>query len=55
MVIIDLIQSIDFFREMFQAGAWPKMTYLSCDDYDGSNTPERGIDLKSYFVGVKEI
>lgn len=30
------------------------MQYLSCDDYDGTNTPDRPIDLKSYFVNVKE-
>lgn len=36
-------------------GAWPtNMQYLSCDDYDGTNTPDRNIDLKSYFVNVKE-
>lgn len=26
--------------------------YLTCDDYDGTNTPERKIDLKSYFKAV---
>ena len=28
--------------------------YLSCDDYDGSNTPDHTIDLRSYFVEVNE-
>lgn len=40
---------------MLLIGAWPSnMQYLSCDDYDGTNTPDRNIDLKSYFVNVKE-
>lgn len=40
---------------MLLVGAWPtNMQYMSCDDYDGTNTPSRTIDLKSYFVNVKE-
>lgn len=40
---------------MLVAGTWQKnMTYLTCDEYDGKNTPERAIDLKSYFIGIKE-
>lgn len=40
---------------MLQIGAWPaNMKYLTCDEYDGTNTPDRIIDLKSYFVGVTE-
>lgn len=40
---------------MLLIGAWPtNMQYLSCDDYDGTNTPDRNIDLKSYFVNIKE-
>lgn len=30
------------------------MNYLTCDEYDGTNTPERSIDLKSFFVNVME-
>lgn len=44
-----------YFREMLLVGAWPtNMQYLSCDDYDGTNTPERTIDLKQYFTNIKE-
>lgn len=40
---------------MLLTGTWPtNMQYLTCDDYDGTNTPERAIDLKSFFVNVKE-
>ncbi|XP_055686801.1 ionotropic receptor 25a [Lutzomyia longipalpis] len=42
-------------REMLQVGAWPMdIKYLNCDNYDGTNTPEHTIDLKSYFIGVSE-
>lgn len=42
-------------REMLQVGAWPMdIKYLNCDNYDGTNTPDHTIDLKSYFVGVSE-
>lgn len=30
------------------------MQYLTCDDYDGTNTPERKIDLRKAFVSVSE-
>ena len=41
---------------MLQVGAWPvDVKYLTCDDYDGSNTPDHTIDLKSYFIGVISI
>lgn len=42
-------------RSILQVGAWPmNIKYLSCDDYDGSNTPDHAIDLRSYFVEVNE-
>ncbi|XP_055372265.1 ionotropic receptor 25a [Condylostylus longicornis] len=42
-------------RELLQAGAWPKnMKYLTCDEYEGNNTPERNIDLITYFKNIKE-
>lgn len=34
--------------------AWPTMDYITCDEYDNNNTPERKIDLKSYFNAVSE-
>lgn len=40
---------------MLESGAWPSnFEYLTCEDYDGNNTPERSTDLKSFFIGVKE-
>lgn len=40
---------------MLQSGEWPtNMQYLSCDDYDGTNTPDRSIDLKTAFINVNE-
>lgn len=30
------------------------MQYITCDDYNGTNTPERFIDFKSYFVDNAE-
>lgn len=40
---------------MLIAGTWQSnMSYLTCDDYDGKNTPERAVDLKSYFIGITE-
>lgn len=40
---------------MLLTGTWPtNMQYLTCDAYDGTNTPERSIDLKSYFMSVNE-
>ena len=36
-------------------GAWPTdMKHLSCDDYDGTNSPDRQLDLRKYFVDIKE-
>lgn len=41
---------------MLVSGTWPtNMQYLSCDDYDGTNTPNRSIDLKSYFTSANNI
>lgn len=40
---------------MLLTGTWPtNMQYLTCDEYDGTNTPERSIDLKASFVNVME-
>lgn len=41
-------------KNILQANAWPpQMKYLTCDEFDGTNTPEHTIDLRSYFVEVK--
>lgn len=39
---------------MIGEGAWPRdLQYISCDDYDGKNTPPRnGLDLKKYLTKV---
>lgn len=40
---------------MLQSGEWPtNMQYLTCDDFDGTNTPERNLDLRTAFVNVNE-
>lgn len=40
---------------MLLTGAWPSnMQYLTCDAYDGTNTPQRSIDLKSFFINANE-
>lgn len=34
---------------------WPKnLEYITCDYYTGSNTPQRLLDLKSFFINVTE-
>lgn len=41
-------------KNILQVGAWPpQMKYLTCDEFDGTNTPDHTIDLRSYFVEVK--
>lgn len=43
------------YRDILSAGGWPKNTrYISCDDFDGTNTPERNVDLRSAFGAVTE-
>lgn len=40
---------------MILTKSWPiDMNYLTCDNYTGSNTPERSIDLRSYFMDISE-
>lgn len=40
---------------MIDSGTWPlKMQYMTCDEYNGKNTPVREIDLKSSFINVAE-
>lgn len=48
------IKYILFCRNMIADGGWPKdMKYITCDDYDGKNTPSRqGMNLKKYFYKV---
>ncbi|XP_017786976.1 PREDICTED: ionotropic receptor 25a [Nicrophorus vespilloides] len=38
-------------KDIISEGAWPgNMSYITCDDYNGKNTPERPtIDIKKYF------
>lgn len=30
------------------------MDFLTCNNYTGTNTPERSLDLKSFFVNISE-
>lgn len=40
---------------MISANEWPpNMEYLLCDSYTESDTPNRTIDLKSFFVNVTQ-
>ena len=40
-------------RNILVQGSWPpKMKYLSCDEYDGTNSPDHVIDLKTAFIDV---
>lgn len=44
------------YRAMQQNGDWPSnMEYISCDDFDGTNTPDRDIDLRTAFVNIQDI
>lgn len=42
------------FRDMIGEGAWMRnMSYITCDDYDGKNSPQRtGLNLQKYFSKV---
>lgn len=40
---------------MMQSGAWPdNFQYITCEEFDVTNTPNRTIDLKTYLVAVTE-
>lgn len=40
---------------MLSSNNWPQdMEYLTCNNYTGSNTPERLLDLKSFFVNISQ-
>ncbi|XP_041786441.1 ionotropic receptor 25a-like isoform X2 [Anopheles merus] len=42
-------------KNILQSGSWPSnMKYITCEDYDGTNTPNHTIDLKSAFIEVTE-
>ncbi|XP_045769552.1 ionotropic receptor 25a [Maniola jurtina] len=43
-------------KSLLDSGKWPNdMKYINCDDYDGKNTPNRTLDLKTAFQEIKEI
>lgn len=43
-------------RSLLDSGKWPNdMKYINCDDYDGKNTPDRALDLKTAFQEVYKI
>lgn len=40
---------------MISTNNWPAdMNYITCQKYTGQNTPNRSLDLRSYFVNVLE-
>uniref|UniRef100_A0A182U1Q4 Ionotropic glutamate receptor C-terminal domain-containing protein n=1 Tax=Anopheles melas TaxID=34690 RepID=A0A182U1Q4_9DIPT len=42
-------------KNILQSGSWPSnMKYITCEDYDGTNTPNHTIDLKTAFIEVTE-
>nr|BAR64798.1 ionotropic receptor [Ostrinia furnacalis] len=42
-------------KSLLDSGKWPNdMKYITCDDYDGKNTPNRTLDLKAAFQEIKE-
>ncbi|XP_053959026.1 ionotropic receptor 25a isoform X1 [Anastrepha ludens] len=42
-------------KDILQSGAWPKnMAYIGCDEFQGGNTPERNIDLRTAFTMIQE-
>ncbi|CAG4975056.1 unnamed protein product [Parnassius apollo] len=42
-------------KSLLDSGNWPNdMQYITCEDYDGKNTPNRTLDLKTAFQEVKE-
>lgn len=41
-------------KSILQNGLWPpNMKYLTCDEYDQTNSPDHIIDLRSYFIDVR--
>lgn len=46
-------KTTNIYRGLLQGGSWPSdMKYITCEQYDGTNTPERLIDLRSSFASV---
>ncbi|XP_068617329.1 ionotropic receptor 25a isoform X1 [Battus philenor] len=42
-------------KSLLDSGNWPSdMKYITCDEYDGKNTPYRTLDLKTAFQEIKE-
>ncbi|XP_032516645.2 ionotropic receptor 25a [Danaus plexippus] len=42
-------------KSLLDSGKWQNdMNFITCDDYDGKNTPNRSLDLKTAFQEVKE-
>lgn len=38
-------------KSILMGGLWPpNMKYLTCDEYDGTNSPDHSIDLRKAFV-----
>jgi glutamate receptor, ionotropic, invertebrate len=42
-------------KSILSNGLWPpNMKYLTCDEYDGTNSPDHSIDLRKEFIEVIE-
>lgn len=42
-------------RDMMQSEAWPtSLQYITCEEFDGTNTPNRTINLKASLMAVTE-
>ncbi|CAK1585204.1 unnamed protein product [Parnassius mnemosyne] len=42
-------------KSLLDSGSWPNdMQYITCEDYNGKNTPSRTLDLKTAFQEIKE-
>lgn len=50
-----ICSKLTFDREIITTNNWPEnMEYLTCDNYTGSNTPIRSLNLRSFFVNISE-
>lgn len=54
LLVFGKVNFVSIFRNMIINNLWPEnLTYISCDDYDGHNTPSRqGLNLRRAFKNV---
>jgi len=41
-------------RDMIQKSNWPVLKFLTCDEYDGSNSPANVVNLQEAFTKVEQ-